>query len=120
MNTGNGWSTWNPDGSFASLYVRDSWSHHVVPVLTYYMLLQSSPQGGNEAQTDLAHLRDTTLMKAYWDDVRLLLQRVKGAQPVVVHVEPDLWGYLEQANDTPLARRSPSNGCSCGTTSPRT
>jgi hypothetical protein len=104
VNTGKGWSTWNPDGTFASLYVKDSWAQRVVPVLTYYMLLQSSPQGGVEAQTDLAHLRDAALMKTYWDDVRLLLQRVKGGKPVVVHVEPDLWGYLEQANDTALAR----------------
>jgi hypothetical protein len=37
-------------------------------------------------------------MQAYWQDVRLLFQRVHGAKPVVVHVEPDLWGYIEQAN----------------------
>jgi len=103
VNTGSGWSTWNPDGTFASLYVRDSWAHGTVPVLTYYMLLQSSPRAGDEAQTDLAHLRDAALMRAYWDDVRLLFARVRGAKPVVVHVEPDLWGYLEQANATALA-----------------
>src|SRR5476651_1907741 len=33
VNTGQGWSTWNPDGSFASMYVQDSWSHGVLPVL---------------------------------------------------------------------------------------
>jgi hypothetical protein len=103
VNTGAGWSTWNPDGAFASLYVRDSWAHGVVPVLTYYMLLQSKPAGGDEATTDLAHLSDPQLMQAYWDDVRLLFRRVRGAKPVVVHVEPDLWGYLEQANDVALA-----------------
>jgi len=103
VNTGQGWATWNPDGTFASLYVQDSWAHHVVPVLTYYMLLQSNPKGGDEAQTDLAHLRDPQVMQAYWNDVRLLFQRVRGTQPVIVHVEPDLWGYLEQANDVELA-----------------
>ena len=103
VNTGSGWSTWNPNGTFASMYVQDSLSHGVVPVLTYYMLLQSNPTGGDEAQTDLAHLRDTQLMQSYWSDVTLLLQRVKGTKPVVVHVEPDLWGYLEQANATALA-----------------
>ena len=103
VNTGQGWSTWNPDGAFASMYVQDSWAHHVVPVLTYYMLLQSSPKGDSEATTDLSHLGDAELMQAYWDDVRLLFQRVRGTQPVVVHVEPDLWGYLEQANDVALA-----------------
>ena len=103
VNTGSGWSTWNPNGTFASMYVHDSWSHGVTPVLTYYMLLQSSPAGGDEASVDLSHLRDAQLMTAYWSDVRLLLSRVKGRKPVVVHVEPDLWGYLEQANAAKLA-----------------
>lgn len=103
VNTGSGWSTWNPGGTFASMYVQDSWSHGVVPVLTYYMLLQSNPRSGDEAQTDLSHLRDPQLMQSYWSDVTLLLRRIKGTKPVVVHVEPDLWGYLEQANATALA-----------------
>ncbi len=103
VNTGSGWATWNPDGTFASMYVEDSWAHHVLPVLTYYMLLQSKPGGGSEAHADLANLRDAQTMSAYWRDVELLFRRVRGAQPVVVHVEPDLWGYLEQANATALA-----------------
>ena len=103
VNTGSGWSTWNPNGTFASMYVADSWAHGELPVLTYYMLLQSKPGGGDEAHADLANLRNAATMSAYWDDVRLLFQRVKGAKPVVVHVEPDLWGYLEQAGETSLA-----------------
>jgi hypothetical protein len=103
VNTGQGWSTWNPDGSFATMYVQDSWSHSVVPVLTYYMLLQSKPAGGDEAHADLANLRNAQTMASYWNDVQLLFRRVHGTKPVVVHVEPDLWGYLEQANATALA-----------------
>jgi hypothetical protein len=103
VNTGNGWSTWNPNGTFASLYVRDSWRHGAMPVLTYYMLLQSKPGGGDELHADVTNLRDPRTMSAYWDDVRLLFDRVRGAKPVVVHVEPDLWGYLEQADETRLA-----------------
>jgi len=102
-NTGQGWATWNPDGAFASMYVRDSWAHRQLPVLTYYMLLQSKPAGGDEAHADLANLRNTDTMSAYWTDVRLLFARVKGTKPVVVHVEPDLWGYLEQSGETALA-----------------
>jgi hypothetical protein len=103
VNTGHGWSTWNPDGTFASVYVRDSWARGELPVLTYYMLLQSEPAGRDEAHADLANLRNPQTMAAYWQDVRLLLARLKGIQPVVVHVEPDLWGYLEQFGDTALA-----------------
>ena len=46
-------------------------------------------------------------MTAYWADWRLLLRRVAVASSkhlVVVHVEPDLWGYLEQAHAVGLAR----------------
>jgi hypothetical protein len=103
VNTGRGWATWRPNGGFASAYVRDSWARGIVPVLTYYMLLQSNPKGGDEAQTDLAHLRDPQLMQTYWSDVQLMFQRIHGTKPVVVHVEPDLWGYLEQASATDLA-----------------
>ena len=57
---------------------------------------------GTRRTADLAHLRDPALMQAYWTDVTLLFQRVHGTKPVVVHVEPDLWGYLEQANAVAL------------------
>lgn len=103
VNTGNGWTTWNPDGTFASMYAQDSWAHGEIPVLSYYMVLQSSPTLGGEAQTDIAHLQDPQLMQQYWQQVTLLFQRVRGTKPVVVHVEPDLWGYLEQAGDAQLA-----------------
>jgi hypothetical protein len=103
VNTGQGWATWNPNGGYASLYVRDSWSHGEVPVLTYYMLLQSKPAGGDEAHADLANLQNADTMAAYWRDVSLLFARVHGAKTVVVHVEPDLWGYLEQNGAASLA-----------------
>jgi hypothetical protein len=103
VNTGQGWSTWNPNGTFASMYVQDSWQHGEMPVLTYYMLLQSKPGGGDEAHADLSNLQNAETMSAYWTDVRLLFSRVHGTKPVVVHVEPDLWGYLEQANAVALA-----------------
>ena len=31
VNSGPGWSTWNPDGTFASMYVQDSWADLVFP-----------------------------------------------------------------------------------------
>jgi hypothetical protein len=103
VNTGQGWSTWNPNGSFVTRYERESWAAGVIPVFTYYMLLQSKPAGGDEATVDLAHLRDPTVMRAYWADVRLFFKRAHSAKTVVLHVEPDVWGYLEQANAVALA-----------------
>jgi hypothetical protein len=108
VNTGSGWATWNPDGTFASMYVGESIAHHMIPVLTYYQLLQSHPaRGADELQRDLSNLRNRATMRAYWADWSLLLRRVAPASArhvVVVHVEPDLWGYLEQAHALGLAR----------------
>jgi hypothetical protein len=108
VNTGHGWSTWNPNGSFVSMYVRESFAAHTIPVFTYYQLLQSTPSiGSSEQSRDLSNLRNLATMKAYWADYRLLLRRVNaaaGSRLVVIHVEPDLWGYLEQASATRLAR----------------
>jgi hypothetical protein len=108
VNTGHGWSTWNPNGTFASMYVSESLAAHQIPVLTYYQLLQSTPStGSDEQQRDLSNLRNPATMRAYWSDYELLLRRVAasaGRHLVVIHVEPDLWGYLEQAHATALAR----------------
>ena len=105
VNTGNGWSTWNPDGSFVTRYDTESWANNEIPVFSYYQLLQSKPAGGDEATVDLAHLRDLAVMAAYWKDVRLFFARARGTKTVVLHVEPDLWGYLEQAGAVGLASR---------------
>src|SRR5581483_10102545 len=108
VNTGRGWATWNPNGSFASMYVKESIAARVIPVFTYYQLLQSSPAAGSsELEKDLSNLKNAATMKAYWSDYELLLRRINTSAArhlVVVHVEPDLWGYLEQANATSLAR----------------
>ena len=108
VNTGSGWATWNPDGTFASMYVRESIAAHMIPVFSYYQLLQSKPAvGSDELQKDLSNLRNPATMQAYWADFSLLLHRVSAASRnhlVVIHIEPDLWGYLEQAHAVALAR----------------
>src|SRR5437016_14057879 len=64
VNTGQGWATWNPGGSFVSMYVADSVAHGIVPVFSYYMLLQSKPGGKDEAAADLGNLRNPATMEA--------------------------------------------------------
>ena len=97
VGTGHGWETWNsPAGEFASLYIDASRSAGYTPVLTYYELLQSTTSSGSEADRDLGALNDPVLMGAYYQNFKLLMQR-SGASSgqVVVHVEPDLWAYLQ-------------------------
>ena len=62
------------------------------------MLLQSSPGGGGESDADFANLNNTATMTAYYNDVKLFFQKAGAfpSQKVVLHVEPDFWGYMEQ------------------------
>ena len=100
VNTGKGWQTWNPGGSFVSLYIAESRAHHIVPVFSYYQLRQSLPGATNadEPAADLGNLADAATMRAYFLDLEAFFVRAAAAGgPVVLHLEPDLFGYIEQA-----------------------
>ena len=115
VDTGSGWSTWNEDGTFVSRYVAESRRARMTPVLTYYQLLQSRPdRAGGEAEKDLENLRDPALMRRYYDDLRLALRRAAGRTRVVLHVEPDLWGYVQMRSRGDDARSVPAAVASSG------
>lgn len=98
-NTGGGWSTWNPDGTFVSRYVDESRRAGLVPVFSYYMLRHSRPGAADqdEPRGVLRNLREPATMRAWYQDLTLALRRAgEGRGPVVLHVEPDLWGFVQQ------------------------
>ncbi|MDE3097712.1 MAG: hypothetical protein KGK07_17130, partial [Chloroflexota bacterium] len=117
VNTGNGWATWNADGQFVTYYIQDSIAYGIVPVFTYYMMYQSTPGSSmSESAGDLANIQDTATMTAYYNDLKLFFQRA-GAFPankVVLHVEPDLWGYLQQAATNDDASTVPAKVAATG------
>jgi hypothetical protein len=98
VNTGNGWANWNPNGSFVSNYVQESVANGIVPVFTYYMIYQSNPGASQSESSGVrTNLQNTSTMTAYWNDLKLFFQRAGAfSGTVVLHVEPDLWGYVQQ------------------------
>ncbi len=99
VNTGNDWVHWNPAGSFVSRYVAESQAQRIVPVFSYYELRQSLPGAGNsdEASADLGNLADVATMRAYYLTLETFYRRAASATgPVVLQMEPDLFGYIEQ------------------------
>jgi hypothetical protein len=98
VNTGGGWATWNTNGDFPKFYIQDSVANNMVPVFTYYMLLQSSPGGGSESDADFANLNNTATMTSYYNDLILFFQKAAlfPGRRVILHVEPDFWGYMQQ------------------------
>lgn len=108
VNTGGGWETWNTSGQFPLWYAQGADSHHYIPVFPYYEMLQSSGTCNScaEPQRDLSNLNNASLMQAYFRNFALLMQRLGTGtyngiagfgKTAIVHVEPDLSGYAEQA-----------------------
>jgi hypothetical protein len=117
VNTGAGWSTWNPGGAFVTYYIEDSVASNITPVFTYYMLYQSNP-GVSQGETAgiVTNLQNTQTMTAYYNDLKLFFQRAGEAQgPVVLHIEPDLWGFMQSSKGddaTALSVKVSSTGLS--------
>jgi hypothetical protein len=102
VNTGHGWETWNqPPGEFATYYMQESAQHGYIPAFVYYELCPSNgPVGGlcgkQDDKQDSANITDPTVMKAYYANWALLMQKVGAfGKPVLIIVEPDLWGFME-------------------------
>jgi hypothetical protein len=104
VNTSGNWLTWQdpalPPGQFALDYMRGSTTAPAdyIPVFTWYQLLQSLPStGSSELARDYNNLNNAATMSSYYASFKVLMQKAHqyGGQ-VVVHVEPDFWGYMEQ------------------------
>jgi hypothetical protein len=116
VNTGQGWANWDPDGTYATRYIRESLSHKMTPVFSYYMMLQSQPgRGQPEATADFTNLQDPSTMTAYYQDLKLFFRRAGAfSRNVVLHVEPDLWGYMQQRAPNRSAQTVPAQVSATG------
>ena len=103
-NTQNNWLTWQdpakPPGQFALDYMTGSTTSpaNYIPLFTWYQLLQSTPStGSSELDRDYSNLNNAATMSSYYASFKVLMQKAAqyGGQ-VVVHVEPDFWGYMQQ------------------------
>src|SRR6202171_3009730 len=106
VNTSNPWETWQdpalPPGQFAADYMKSSRTNGYIPVFSWYELLQSTPStGANESDRDFNNLNNTATMNAYYASFkRLLVKAGLFGQQVVIHIEPDFWGYMQQRATT--------------------
>ncbi|MBB6690676.1 hypothetical protein H7B90_04585 [Cohnella xylanilytica] len=116
VNNEDGWTAWDQynvgdwRGAYAYDYAKDATDRGFVPVFTFYQMLQTISGDclncTSEAEDDLVTLNDPYAMRAYLEEFKLLMQLLgtgeyngrKGiGKTAVVHVDPDLAGYAQQA-----------------------
>jgi hypothetical protein len=95
-----GWSP--PDGSWAATYMQESHAQGFIAAPIFYQLV--GEPGGGEAES-LAKLGNAALMRSYFSDFKLLMQRAKEqGRTMLVLIEPDALGLLQhQTNSNPGA-----------------
>ena len=88
----NGWQTWG--SNFVGNFVSSARASSLLPIFTYYMIVGSPPNPNDgQPQTDL---NTPSTMAGYFADFTTLMKQLAAVGgTVVVHVEPDMWGYLE-------------------------
>ncbi|HET9643975.1 MAG TPA: RICIN domain-containing protein [Burkholderiaceae bacterium] len=108
---GGWWGCWQdqsqPPGQYATWPIAQGaaviWQNAPHPqsqFWTYYGFLAAS--GGTEGAQELAAMANSGTIKRYLDDFRFLLQKL-GGQRVMLHLEPDLWGFVRSINSNPHA-----------------
>ena len=119
VNTGAGWQAFaGGGGAFIGGYVADSQAHGFMTQFSYYMLVQSAP---GSAQTDerlktTVNLGSRATMTAYFEDLRTFFERAAATNidPIVLHVEPDVWGYVQRSAARDDGRTVPAQVAATG------
>jgi len=99
------WGCYNtPPGAYATDFIAsaEGATPAQIPMFTYYEILQTAQatisgfQEGTAEATVAAN--NAGIMTRYYNDWRFLLQEI-GQTKVILHIEPDFWGYVRQAGD---------------------
>ena len=90
LSTEGGWPTWNQNPDYVGKRIAEAKAHDQIPMITYYAMAAHGDR-------NLSVLTDAAYMTTYFKDFLQMLDSVKAAgSPVVVHDEPDFWGYMLQ------------------------
>lgn len=105
--TGENWIKWQwdqlPPGQFVLDYTRASAEIGVIPIFSYYMIVGSHPNPGSEDPRP--KLSNAYTMWWYLSNWKLLMQKCgEFGGTVIVHHEPDFWGFVQSlCGDNPAS-----------------
>lgn len=103
---GGWWGCWQwnelpPGSQYPTQIIRDAaaatWQGQPRPQLVYWTYNSIRSFTGNDGMPVLDNLNNSTIMTRYFNDWRFLLQKI-GTDRTVLHIEPDLWGFVRSAN----------------------
>lgn len=101
QHLGANWTHWNAGGAFVPMYLQESQRLGILPVFTYYGMIRSTPakqETGEVAAQIVKNCDTTSVMRQYFTDLKLFMQKAGASgMPVILHVEPGVWGQFLSA-----------------------
>jgi hypothetical protein len=91
-----GWEGWGDN--FVNRFVTQAWNKHYIPVISVYLMLGVPDACGESATCYASKLQNATTVSTYLASLQRAAQQANGAQPVIFHLEPDFYGYMQQYN----------------------
>jgi hypothetical protein len=92
----NGWG-----GNFVGRFVSQAWGKGYVPLISVYMILGLPPTCGESAVCYANKLKNASAVSTYLAALRQAASQAQGPHPVIFHLEPDFYGYMQQlSNDS--------------------
>ena len=89
-----GWGT-----NFVQGFVSQAWSKGYVPLISVYMMLGLNTDGVCTTESPACYaqkLQDAGAVSAYLSSLKAAASQAKGSRPVIFHLEPDFYGYMQQ------------------------
>ena len=91
-----GWEGWGDN--FVNRFVTQAWNKHYIPVISVYLMLGVPGTCGESAACYASKLQNATTVSSYLASLQRAAQQANGAKPVIFHLEPDFYGFMQQYN----------------------
>jgi hypothetical protein len=89
-----GWEGWGP--TFVTRFVNQAWNKNYIPVISVYLMLGVPTDCGESANCYASKLQNAATVSNYLASLQRAAQQANGSKPVIFHLEPDFYGFMQQ------------------------
>ncbi|MDX9832536.1 MAG: fibronectin type III domain-containing protein [Anaerolineae bacterium] len=86
-------------GNFVGRFVNQAWSKGYVPLISVYMMLGLPPTCGESGTCYASKLQNPGAVSTYLAALEEAARQAQGTQPVILHLEPDFYGFMQQLSN---------------------
>lgn len=83
-------------GNFVGRFVQQAWGKGYIPVISAYLILGAPPACGESPSCYAQKLQNASAVSGYLGALQLAATEAKGNKPVIFHIDPDFYGFMQQ------------------------